>query len=385
MDVSTALPNCRANEDRREHGMTEASVPAGKYMVDPYLDWAAKEGVPIHEDFGLDLLSVETRPWPRFGVDGAIIHVKGRGDCMSVFLLDLPPGGETIPQRHIFEAAFYVLCGNGSAIVERHTGERHPFEWGTASVFAPPLNTRYQLFNTSGRERARLAVSCNLPAVLNLFHNEQFVFDNPAVFPEREGGQTHFQGEGDFIPIKPGKHMWETNFLPDARRFKLHEWGARGKGAAHIQLILADGVLHSHISEMPVGTYKKAHRHAPDVHIYIISGEGYSLLFYEGDKDFARVDWRPGWVFAPPDMMFHQHFNSGSEPVRYIAFTQGSVRYPLTDHMRRIYAKIDQDVKKGGNQIEYADQDPRVHRMFVEELAKKGVAVKMDEFAPAPA
>ena len=361
--------------------MADVNVPAGKYMIDPYLDWTRGEGIPIHEDFGLDLLAVETKPWRRFGINGAIIHVKGRGDCMTVFLVDIPPGGRTTPQKHIFEAAFFVLSGNGSAVVERYTGERHQFEWTASSVFAPPLNTRYQLFNTSGHEPARLAMSCNLPAVLNLFHNEPFVFDNPAAFPEREGSQAHFAGEGDFIPVKPGKHMWETNFLPDTRSFKLHEWGARGAGASHIQVILADGVLHCHISEMPVGTYKKAHRHSPDVHIYIISGKGYSLLFYEGDKDMTRVDWGPGWVFAPPDMMFHQHFNSGTEPVRYIAFTQGSVRYPMTEHMRRVYAKIDQDVKKGGNQIEYRDQDPRVHRMFIDELAKRGIAPRMEQFA----
>jgi gentisate 1,2-dioxygenase len=358
--------------------MADVTAPAGKFMVDPYLDWSAREGVPIHEDFGLDLLAVATRPWARFGVDGAIIHVKGRGDAMTVFVLDIPPGGRTLPQKHIFEAAFCVLAGNGVAQVERYSGERHQFEWGTHSVFAPPLNTRYQLFNASGRDRVRIAVSCNLPAVINLFHNERFVFENPGVFPEREGVPSHFAGEGDFIPVRPGKHMWETNFLPDASSFKLHDWGARGKGAAHIQLILADGVLHSHISEMPVGTYKKAHRHSPDVHIYIVSGEGYSLLWYEGDRDLKRVDWRPGWVFAPPDMMFHQHFNSGTEPVRYIAFTQGSVRYPMTEHMRRVYAKVDVDVKKGGNQIEYADQDPRVHAMFVAALARKGLDVRMD-------
>jgi uncharacterized RmlC-like cupin family protein len=363
--------------------MADVTVPAGKFMIDPYLDWSKAEGVPVYEDFGLDLLAIETRPWSRFGVNGAIVHVKGRGDAMTVFLLDISPGGKTVPQQHIFEAAFYVLSGHGSTVVERYSSERHQFEWGVHSVFAPPLNTKYQFFNSSGQEPARIAMSCNLPAVLNLFHNENFVFNNPGVFPEREGSQKHFAGEGDFIPVRPGKHMWETNFLPDASRFKLHDWAARGAGAAHIQLILADGVLHSHISEMPVGTYKKAHRHSPDVHIYIISGEGYSLLFYEGSTDLVRVDWRPGWVFAPPDMMFHQHFNSGTEPVRYIAFTQGSVRYPLTDHMRKIYAKIDVDVKKGGNQIEYRDQDPRVHRMFVDELAKKGLAVKMDQFAPA--
>jgi len=64
--------------------------------------------------------------------------------------------------------------------------------------------------------------------------------------------------------------------------------------------------------------------------------------------------------------------------VRYIAFTQGSVRYPMTEHMRRVYAKVDVDVKKGGNQIEYKDQDPRIHAMFERELAHKGLTPKMN-------
>jgi quercetin dioxygenase-like cupin family protein len=363
--------------------MSEMRVAADKYMVDSYLDWSSREGVPIYEGFGVDLLAVETRPWARFGVNGAIVHVAGRGDDMTVFLLDIPAGGKTQPQKHLFEAAFVVLSGHGSGIIERYSGERQQFEWMTNSVFAPPLNTRYQLFNGSGDKPARLAVSANLPAVLNLFHSESFVFDNPGKFPEREGPVQHYTGDGEFTPVKPGKHMWDTNFLPDAAGFKLREWSERGKGATHIQLILADGVMHSHISEMPVGTYKKAHRHAPDVHIYILSGEGYSLVWFEGDKEFTRVDWKPGWVFAPKDMMFHQHFNAGSEPVRYIAFTQGSVRYPMTDYMRRVYAKVDKDVKHGGNQIEYRDQDPRIHQMFVAELAKRGLSARMEQIVAA--
>src|SRR5205823_1632904 len=110
-------------------------APAGKYMLDPYLDWARLEGIPIHEEFGLDLSAVATAPWPRFGVNGAIIHVKGRGDAMTVLLVDIPPRGQTVPQKHIFEAAFYVLSGTGSAIVERYSGEPHQFEWGPGSVF----------------------------------------------------------------------------------------------------------------------------------------------------------------------------------------------------------------------------------------------------------
>jgi hypothetical protein len=358
--------------------MPDVAPPAGKFMVDPYRDWAKGEGVPISEDFGLDLLALPTAPWARFGTRGAIAHLKGRGDFMTVFVLEIPPGGKTAPMKHLYEAAIWVMDGHGSTRVEDAAGASHTFEWGVNSIFAPPLNTQYQLFNGSGQKTARLAISCNLPAVLNLFHSETFVFDNPCTFPEREGAAKHFTGDGDFIAVRPGKHMWETNFIPDGSDLQLHTWSARGAGGKHVQLILADGVLHAHISEMPVGTYKKAHRHGPDVHVYCVSGEGYSLFWYEGDKDFTRVNWRHGWVFAPADMMYHQHFNGGGEPVRYLAVGHGSVRYPFTEYMKNIYLGIDVDVKNGGRQIEYKDQDPRVHGIFTDELAKRGLKPKMD-------
>ena len=37
-------------------------------------------------------------------------------------------------------------------------------------------------------------------------------------------------------------------------------------------------------------------------------------------------------------------------------------------------------VKEGGDQIEYEDQDPRVHQMWLEEMRKNGVTPKMDKF-----
>jgi uncharacterized RmlC-like cupin family protein len=363
--------------------MADTPPPPGKFMVDPYLEWARGEGVPVHEGFGFDLLSMPTREWVRFGARGTIAHLKGRGDFMTVFVIEIPPGGKTAPIKHLYEAAIYVLDGHGSTVVEDHSDQSHVFEWGVNGIFAPPLNARYQLFNGSGQKPARIAVSCNLPAVLNLFHSERFVFDNPCAFPEREGGRAHFTGDGDFIAVRPGKHMWETNFVPDTTNLELQKWAARGGGGSHVQLILADGVLHAHISEMPVGTYKKAHRHGPDVHVYCASGEGYSLFWYEGDEDFVRVDWRHGWVFAPADMMYHQHFNAGGEPVRYLAVGHGSVRYPFTQNMWNVYRGIDVDVKDGGKQVEYENQDPRVHRIFMDELAKRGLTPKMDQFLTA--
>jgi hypothetical protein len=37
-------------------------------------------------------------------------------------------------------------------------------------------------------------------------------------------------------------------------------------------------------------------------------------------------------------------------------------------------------VSQGGNQIEYEDQDPKIHRTYLERCAARGVKVHMDEF-----
>ena len=109
-----------------------------------------------------------------------------------------------------------------------------------------------------------------------------------------------------------------------------------------------------------------------------VTGTGYSLLWYQGDEDFTRVDWKHGTVFAPPDYMFHQHFNTGPVPARYLATAYGSLRYPFTEAKRKaLFGGVSTSVKKGGDQIEYEDQMPRIHEMYVEEAARNGVQVKI--------
>lgn len=352
---------------------------SSKILYDPYMSWAKQEGVPIIEGFGVDLLDVPTAQWPRFAIQGAIVHVTGREDFLSIFVLDLPPGASSSPQRHLYEEVVYVLSGHGATTIETSNGP-HTFEWGPKSLFALPLNARYRHFNTSGLESARLASANNFCVMLNLFHSEAFVFDNPFDFPERQGPEQFFKGGGNFVPGQSGRNLWETNFVPDLTALELKSWAERGAGGSSMMFVLADGVLHSHTSQMPVGTYKKAHRHGADTHVFSVTGHGYSLLWYEGDKDFVRVDWRHGVVFAPPDQMYHQHFNTSPEPSRYVAVCLGSLRYPFTTKQRKIFQGVDVDVRDGGYQIEYADQDPRIHRLFLEELAKHGVKSKMAPF-----
>jgi cupin superfamily acireductone dioxygenase involved in methionine salvage len=357
-----------------------ADAPDAKFLFDPYLDWTEREGLPVVEDFGVDLNEVETKPWARMGADGAFVHLKGRGDFVAIFVIDIAPGGKTEPQKHLFEEVVYVLDGNGSTTIETSDGRTHSFEWQRGSVFALPLNARYQHFNGSGKTTARLSSTNNLPMVMNLFHNDDFVFANPFAFPEREGRETYFSGEGEFIPRTPGRHMWETNFIPDLARFELVKWEKRGAGGSNIMFVLADGTMHAHCSEMPVGTYKKAHRHGADFHVSCINGTGYSLLWYEDDEDFVRVDWDHGVVFAPPDGMYHQHFNTGADPARYLAIALGGLRYPMTTEKRAVFMGMDVNVRDGGAQIEYEDQDPRIHALFLAALAKHGATSGMGGF-----
>ena len=366
--------------------MTTQSKP--RYGIDPYLEWTEKEGLAVTEDYGIDLFKVETATWPRYDVRAAAVHLKGRGDFANMFLFDVAPGRSTAPQRHLYEEVIYVLEGSGSSQLEFSDGSKRSFEWGPKSLFAIPLNAKHRHFNGSGRERALIVSTTDLPLVMNTFHNEDFIFQTEFDFSERAGKNEYYSGEGDLITVRPGNHMWETNFVPDLASIELKSWGDRGAGGTNIMFVLADGTMHAHISEMPVGTYKKGHRHGPGFHVMCVTGHGYSLLWFDDGQDFRRIDWSHGVVFPPADQQFHQHFNTSNHPARYLATGVGGLRYPLTMTQRRSLlgvkpgekGAVSTSIKDGGDQIEYEDQDPRIHRIWLEEMKSNNVEPRMQKF-----
>jgi quercetin dioxygenase-like cupin family protein len=359
-----------------------------RWGIDAYLDWVQAEGIPVTEDYGIDLFQVPTAMWPRYGVKGAAVHLKGRGDFANMFLFDIAPGQSTTPQRHLYEDVIYVLEGSGSTQVEFADGQKRSFEWGPKSLFAIPLNAKHRHFNGSGSQRALLVSTTDLPLVMNTFHNEKFIFENDFEFIDRAGKKEYFAGEGDLITVRPGNHMWETNFVPDLAAIELKAWGDRGAGGTNIMFVLADGTMHAHISEMPVGTYKKGHRHGPGLHVMCVTGHGYSMLWFDGQKDFLRIDWKHGVVFPPADQQFHQHFNTSNFPARYLATGVGGLRYPLTYVQRHALlgikpgekGAVSRSLKEGGGQVEYEDQDSRIHQIWLDEMKKHGVTPKMEKF-----
>jgi quercetin dioxygenase-like cupin family protein len=346
-----------------------------------YQKWIEGQGIPVLREFYIeDLRKVELAPWDWKGARGAYLNLIGTGNINDAYLCEIAPGKHIAPQRLLFEEMIFVLDGSGSTSVWNDEKKKITFEWQAGSLFSPPVNTWRQHFNGSGAKPARLLVVTSAPFVINLLRNMNFVLNNDFAFDDRfDADPDSFSGAGEAYKGRR-MHVWDTNFVPDVRNLPLHRWEERGAGGSSVGIELAENSMTAHISEFPVGTYKKAHRHGPGAHVVIIGGQGYSLMWPEG-QPIQRFDWHDGSVVVPPEMWFHQHFNTGKTPARYLALRWGSQKYPRP-WMSKGYG-VDTSVKQGGNQIEYEDEDPAIRRIFEEELAKQGVTSRMKEKADA--
>jgi hypothetical protein len=83
-------------------------------------------------------------------------------------------------------------------------------------------------------------------------------------------------------------------------------------------------------------------------------------------------------VIVPNDDCFHQHFNTGPTRARYLALRPGTGGFFSPQGGRGRLADV--DIKEGGNQIEYADENPTIHEIFEAELARHGATCRMKAF-----
>ncbi len=110
----------------------------------------------------------------------------------------------------------------------------------------------------------------------------------------------------------------------------------------------------------------------------ILGGTGYSLMWPEGSP-MQKFPWYEGSIIVPPETWFHQHFNSGNAPVRYLALRwAGSKKYRGN---RKAYG-VDESVKSGGDQIDYEDEIPQIHEEYEAALAKAGARCMMGAHHP---
>ena len=337
--------------------------PYVQYLMDQtwgYEKWQREEDIPIVRGHAIeDVLELPLAGWPRMGGDGTFINLSDQS-VDDGYVCRIAPGARLNPQKHLFEEVVYVLEGHGSTTLRQ--GEKEPvqFEWQKGSLFAIPLNAEYQHFNVDGRKEALILACTSAPLMMDLFRNKDFIFNLPFAFTDRFSGEPRdMSGEGKFYGQYRGG-LWETNFVPDIKRVELQRVEERGKGLTHVFIALAGSLMKVHLAEFEVGTYKKAHRHGPGAHILIIEGQGYSLMWPEGEEPM-RYNWKPGSLISPPAGWYHQHFNTGDIPVFHLAFHRP------------------QTVANEGprDQIEYEDEDPSIAHLFELELGKNGLSSRM--------
>lgn len=351
--------------------------PLDDFVIeDAYEAWQQREGVRVIKDFAFDdLCAVELSPWPRKGGAGAIINIPN--DCMpsDAHLVEIAPGGESEPEHHMYEENVYVLSGRGATRIWLDGQEPETFEWAAGSLFSIPLNAWYQHFN-AGSEPARYIAVTGAPPTMRRMRDHDYIFNNPFQFKTRYNGNGKQFAGGKLY----NRRVWETNFLPNAPNMKLYGWKERGAGGINVMLEMAGNSQKAHISEFPVGTYKKAHRHGPGAHLVVLSGIGFSLLWTKDDmSDLRRCDWKAGgMVIVPNENCYHQHFNTGNTRARYLALRPGY--FGLYAPNGKSGRMADLSIKEGGSQIEYEDEDPRIHQIFEAELAKNGATCRMKAF-----
>lgn len=340
-----------------------------------YDDWMDDQNVPVHHGYYIaDLRTIELARWKLGGCDAAFIQLTGQEGVTSTRVIEIPAGDSLDVPGYAFDEIGYALDGHGLTTHLLPGGSKRTFEWQPTSMFAMPRNQPYRLSNTSGTAPVRLMFFNYLPMAMSVVPDAEFYFrPQPGIgfgeeqdfYAEARMVKPNEVGEGAYL----GKRVyWHGNFFPSMKAWdKMATNAHRGAGSTSVYCQFPGTELSAHMSEFGVGTYKKAHRHGPGRAIVIPRGVGYSIMWEEG-KDKVIIPWQEASLFVPPDRWFHQHFNIGDVPARYLA-----MHPPMQFH-----GHAEKVADRAKDQIEYIDEQPEIRERFESELAARGLTSRLD-------
>ncbi len=122
-DNSQGGPNVRCPTQKEKRGRP-AAFPRS------YMKLAKGEGIPIHLDFGHDLLALKTEPWARYDARGCFAHTHGRGDFLrQYYVLEIEAARKHGQSNIYYEAFFFVLSDMFNNADPAGWGKQ-TFEWG---------------------------------------------------------------------------------------------------------------------------------------------------------------------------------------------------------------------------------------------------------------
>jgi quercetin dioxygenase-like cupin family protein len=390
------------DEAYREPTATEVTS-RGRITPQPggYQRYMSAQGIPIHAGPGFrDVRELALGDWQRRGVRGGFLVLDQLAHLLGLFVIEIPPGGATEVERHLYEERYWVVEGEGTTEVFSGGERARRFEWHAGSLFSLPLNLPYRIVN-GGDSRVVLISGNYAPRVLDIFEDADFVFGDGYEFGDRyDGSNDYFTPHLDTLATpEQGRALWRTSVIPDIAHCELPLDNIRLPGYRRIELKMSNGNFWGFIGEHPSGRYSRAHHHPSGAALLCVKGKGYTYAWPKslGTTPWAdgnghlvsRVDYGPGGIVAaaPGDGdWFHQHFSTGAEPMRMLQFYGGQPggpyhKYETRNGRKKVPGGM---VGKGGNQIPYPDEDPHVRAEYERMLALEGVAIDMPDGVDLP-
>jgi quercetin dioxygenase-like cupin family protein len=215
-------------------------------------------------------------------------------------LVEIPPGGQLPPERHLLEEVIYIVSGEGHTNMWVHPDEQpQHYSWSAGDLLSPSLNTWHQHVNTSSDTTARFLSVTTAPLARNQFNNDEYIFSSGFVFEDRwHMGITQeakYKGPNTM-------DMISGHFLSDVQGRKLQE--VDGRRGLNLRPDVGD-MAGNRLMEIFVREYLSNEMGVPsdgDRHpwekIYLaLEGEGTAVLKRNGEP--ARVvNWKKGDLFV---------------------------------------------------------------------------------------
>jgi mannose-6-phosphate isomerase-like protein (cupin superfamily) len=257
----------------------------------PYYAWMRGEGIPIHFDVAgiSDITAAPRKPWARTGRGlGTFLELTGTYQAeRGMFVCEIPPGESLDVQHHLYEQFTLILQGTGATEIWQKNGPKRTFEWGKGTLFAPPKNTYYHMYNL-GREPVLYFGVTTAPRLMNgLFpaggsgpsatRLADLVFNCDLDFVGLYDGSEGYFNRTDNRIMESGYqgNIWYTNFVPNVYEEIVDPRNHKVAGGRVTGYRMAGGFPAGHIGEWPVGRYHKAHYHGPGAVLVGLKGHGY--------------------------------------------------------------------------------------------------------------
>jgi len=376
-----------------------AGVASWELPTLAYERFMLEEGIPILRGIiGVhDIREIELGDWDRLGGRGAFLYLDGIEEIKGMYILEIPPGGSLLPERHLYHEFCLVFEGRGTTEmwVEGST-TRQVAEWGPGSYFYLPPNVNHRLVNGTNKPVLILA-STNAPPLYNMIRDRAFIFGCDYVFPAHYTHDANFLRYNEQLYVTPGARRAQvrSNFYPDIISCQLPLDNQRVPGYRRIQPGF-HGFEHDHsgfIAEYPIGRYSRAHHHPAGAVLVCLRGGGYTYNWpvhlgqtpwKEGHGDQVRVlDYvQGGLVAAAPGggHWFHQHFPVSSEPFRVINYWGGPLPGMGNQNLNLETGKSNNlNIEDGGASIGYSSEDPYIRKAFDAALGEYGSTSAMPD------